>query len=272
MPPPPEAPPADPKIETPPPAAFKDFVPADYHDRGYLKDLLDKPQGAETTAELFKRLDGAQKLIGSRPGIPGDDAKPEDVDAFLSKLRPEKADAYDFKALGEGPDEALTATLREAFHHAGNSKAQVARFFEKFVPAFAERQKVAVEKKKAEDAAFDEIVVKAHGADNAAALETTKAAINEFTPEALQPFVGKISNEDLAIMSGVINGLIKKYGIEDKIKPNGGSTPAGGDADTLRSEMNALIAKPEYRDEFAPGHAAARAKVAELAGKIAAIK
>lgn len=270
----PEAPPADPKTETPPPAAFKDFVPADYHDRGYLKDLLDKPQGAETTAELFKRLDGAQKLIGQRaPAIPGDDAKPEDVDAFLAKLRPEKADAYDFKALGEGEkDEALLGLLRESFHHAGSSKAQVERFLQKFAPAFGERATAAAAEKKAQDDAFDALVAQAHGADNAKALGVTKAALAEFTPEPFKPFLAKMSNEDLAIMSGIINNIVGKYGIEDKIKPAGGGGAPGGDADALRAEMAAIIAKDEYRNEFAPGHAAARAKVTELAQKIAAAK
>lgn len=258
------------------PAAFKDFVPASYHDRGYLKDLLDKPQGAETTEELFKRLDGAQKLIGTRApaAIPGDDAKPEDIDAFLAKLRPEKPDAYDFKALENGgeKDEPLLAALRDSFHHAGNSKAQVNRFLEKFAPVFAERGKAAAAEKKAQDDAFDALVAQAHGADSAKALETTKAALNEFTPEAFKPHLEKLSNENLAIMSSIINGIVAKYGIEDKIKPAGGSGAAGGDVEALRSEMQSIIAKPEYKDEFSPAHAAARAKVAELAQKIAAAK
>lgn len=265
----PDAPPAAPEVKP-----FKEFVPADYHDRGYLKDLLDKPQGAETTAELFKRLDGAQKLIGQRPaGIPGNDAKPEEVEAFLSKLRPEKAEAYDLKVLDNAKDEALVATLREAFHHAGSSETQARRFLEKFIPAFAERSKTAVAEKQAQDEAFNALVQKTFGDDNAKVLARVKGAMDELAPADLKPHLGKLSNENLAIMAGVIDAVLKKYGAEDKVVPGGnGGSGASGDTEAMRAEMSALIAKPEYRDEFAPGHAAARAKVAELAQKIAAAK
>lgn len=258
---------------TPEPVLTKTYIPAEFHDREYLKPWLDKPWNAETGAEVFKKLEGSQKLLGQRvPVIPAADAKPEDVEAFLSKLRPEKADAYDFKALGESKDELLLATLRESFHHAGADPRQVSRFLEKFVPVFAEREKaIAAEQKKLDDA-FNELVVQAHGADNAKALETTKAALEEFTPAALKPHMSKISNEALAIVSGVINNIVAKYGIEDKIKPGGAGGAGGADVEAMRAEMNALIAKPEYRNEFAPEHAATRAKVTELAGKIAAAK
>lgn len=260
---------------TPEPVLAKTFIPAEFHDREYLKPWLDKPWSPELGAEVFKKLDGSQKLLGQRvPVIPAADAKPEDVEAFLSKLRPEKSDAYDFKALGEGTkDELLLATLRDSFHHAGADPRQVARFLEKFVPVFTEREKaIAAEQKKLDDA-FDALVAQAHGADNAKALETTKAALEEFTPAPLKPHIGKISNEALAIVSGVINNIVAKYGIEDKIKPAGsGGAGTGGDVEAMRAEMNALIAKPEYRDEFNPAHAATRAKVTELAGKIAAAK
>lgn len=269
----PDAPPAD-ASTIPPPAAFKEFVPVDYHDRGYLKDLLDKPQGAETTAELFKRLDGAQKLIGQKSvGIPGADAKPEDVDAFLAKLRPEKADAYDFKALGEGSDKELLAVLRESFHHAGNSPAQVSRFLEKFAPVFAERAKTAAAEQKKMDDAFDGLVAQAFGADNAKVMEVVNGALKDHTPEPLRPFLGKISNENLAIMSGVIHSIIKKYGVEDKIIPSGGGAGgSGGDTAALQAELSAIVAQPAYRDEFSPAHAETRAKADALAKKIAALK
>lgn len=265
----PDAPPITPPPDVKP---FKEFVPAEYHDRGYLKDILDKPQGAETTAEFFKRFDSAQKLIGQRPaGIPGDDAKAEEVEAFLSKMRPGKAEDYDFKALGEGTkDPRLLEVLRDAFHHAGNSKAQVNRFLEKFVPIFSEREKAIATKQKELDDAFDGLVKQAFGADNAKVLERVNGALAEFTPEPLKPYLGKVTNENLAIMAGVIDAVLKKYGAEDKITPPGGGGAAGGDEAGLRAELSATIALPEYRDEFSPKHGAARAKAQELAQKITA--
>src|SRR3990167_3219822 len=153
-------------VEAPPvPPLMKTLIPAEFHDRGYLKDWLEKPSSPEMMADVFKKLDGAETLIGKKLGIPAADAKPEEIEKFYAALRPEKDLDYELK-LGEKPDEGFVTELRAAFHATGISKAQAKRFTEKLAPGFEARQVgIAAEQKKLEDA-FDVLTQATFGKDN----------------------------------------------------------------------------------------------------------
>ncbi len=237
--------------QTPPaPPLLKTIIPAELHERGWAKDWLEKPHTPEATAELFKKLDGAEALIGKKTLIPGADAKPEDVEAFYGKLRPAKPEDYEFK-LGEKPDEGFTKELRAAAHAAGLDKRQMAKFIEGLTPGFAARQKAVADAQAAQNAEFEALVEKAHGKENEVVLKRVEAAITEFTPEAYKPFVAELDNKSLAVLSGVLNAVLVKYVPEADLAGMGKGAPSGDGAVTpeaLREEAKKLMASPAYTD------------------------
>lgn len=252
--------------QKPPTETFAKLVPQEFHDRPYLKDILNMPVSPETYHAVFKKLDGAEKLIGKKTAIPdAASASKEDWDQFFSRLRPETAEAYEFKVADgkKAPDEKVVKAIKEMFFKAGLNKRQ-AEMLQQDFDAFAEAQ-TAEQRKAAEDLdkQFEELTAKTFGADNAAILQRTKAMLDQFTPENLKPFVGKLPNESLVILAGVLEGVHQKYVREDGGK--GGGAPAGGHSvDALREEARKIMATEKYTDAFHPGHEAAVAKVQQI--------
>ena len=160
---------------------LKEVVPTEFHDRAYLKDLLAKEQTPEVFAEVFKKLDGAETLIGKRPGIPGADAKDEDWDKFLSGLRPAKMEDYEIPAPTEKDvkrDEEFEKVLRAAFLKGDISKRQASKFMADFSTNLKEystkRNAAQVEAQKKADAEFETLTKAALGADNKAVMVRVK--------------------------------------------------------------------------------------------------
>ncbi len=251
---------------------FKELVPAEYHDRGYLKDILAMPQGPEALTAVLKKLDGAETLIGRKIGIPGTDAKPEEVEKFYSSLRPEKEDDYEIKGLNDNADPEFIKALRGAFHHAGNSKVQAQRFLEKLLPVFeAQATKHADNKKKADDA-FDALAKTALGEDNKAVMAQVRKEIEERCPAEMKPHLDRLNDENMVIMASVIQSIRKQYIPEDQLDPKkalGGS----GSQDDLQAEGRNLMASEAYTNFQHPDHDKTRKRVDEIydrLGKLAA--
>lgn len=242
---------------------FNTVVPKEFHDRPYLKDILGMPVGPEAYNEVFKKLDGAEKLVGKKIGIPDSaTASKEDWDQFYAKLRPETPDAYEFKveAGAPAPDENFVKGVKSIFHKAGLTKHQAAVLqadFNAMAKAqSAEQQKAAA----ALDQQFEELTAKTFGAENAEVLAKTKEMINTFTPENLKPYVAKLPNESLVVLAGILNGVRTKYMKEDNLN-NAGGKPAGTDPMAAREEARKLMALPEYKDAFHPKHNEVVAKI-----------
>ena len=257
--------------EAPPvPEVLSKIVPQEYHDRPYLKDLLAKPQTPETFTELFKKLDNAEKLVGKKVGIPETD-KDEEWTPFLEKLRPAKEEDYEVKMReGAQPDVEFHKALRAAFHGAGVSKIQAARFQEKMFGFLAEREKAMVAEQKKLEVEFDTISKAAFGEANKQVVDRVKAAMDEHAPKVFQPHLGKLDNTALTIMVGVIDSILRKYAPEDKLSPKGGGS--GDEVGTLRDEGRKLMASDAYKDAFHPEHAKTKARVDEIYKQIGAAK
>ena len=95
-------------------------------------------KGYKSVADIAQAARNAESLIGRSVQLPGDDAKPEDIDQFMSKVtakfRPEKADGYQLKppdGLPDGMsiDDGFTTSFREAAHKAGLTAQQAAAMF-----------------------------------------------------------------------------------------------------------------------------------------------
>lgn len=245
----------------------KTLIPADLHDREYLKPWMDKPWTPEVAGELFKKLDGAESLIGRKIGIPTADAKPEEIEKFYSSLRPAKPEEYEFK-LGEKADEATYKEMRAAAHAAGLDKRQMSKFVEAMTPGFEARRKAAETEAAKRDQEFDTLVEQAFGKDpvaSAKAIDDARAALKEHAPAAVQNLIPQLDNKALAVLAGAVKSILAKYTPEDDLNKNkDGAGSNGTDAAALRKEARDLMAKPEYRDFRHADHEKVKARIAEI--------
>ncbi len=264
--PPNEAPPAP---EAPPkPELFSTVIPEEYRDKPYLKDFLTRETNPETYKELFKKLDGAETLIGKKTGVPAADAPEAEWDAFHAKLRPSKADDYEIKA-GADADPEFIKTVRDAFFDAGATKGQASKIISKLQAAIGAQEAKAVEAQKALDAEFDALSKATFGPDNAKALAQASAMIKENCPPALAGHIDKLDNNSMVILAGILNAVHAKYGTEDSQTPDGANAGAV-DTTALYAEGQKLQASAEYKDFQHPAHAATVDRVNAIFKEIAA--
>jgi len=245
-------------------AALKEVVPQEFHDRPYLKDLLDKPQGKEVFAEVFKKLDGAQKLVGKKPGLPAADAPAEEWESVFKQLRPEKEDSYEIQVrTGEKPDVEMGKALKSAFHAAGLSTVQAKKFQDTIMPVLDARRTKAVEAQKKLEDEFESLTKATFGGDNEKVLEKAKAALEEHVPKEFTSHIGTLDNKSLMILVAVVHTFLTKFGKEDNL---GGGKGAGGGAETddLREEARKLQASPAWKDLNHADHAKTEKRVNEI--------
>jgi cell division protein ZapA (FtsZ GTPase activity inhibitor) len=211
---------------------LKEIVPQEYHDAGYLKDLLDKDQKT-ALPEVFKKLHNAQGLIGKKSGLPTADAPEEEWSKFLGSLKAGKPEEYQVPkgADGKDVDPAFAKALQASFHEGDVHPKQAAKFMAKFqaeMKGYAEQQSKA--KKDAEEKAakaFDEIARVALGEQNKEKMTQAKKLLEEHCPANLKAYVGKLDDNALVIMAGVINAIAAEYMPEDALNPKG---KTGGDS------------------------------------------
>lgn len=261
-----EAPPAGTPPAAPAPLAMKDLITeAGLADRAYLKDYAEKPLDKETGLALLKKLDGAEALIGRKIGIPGADAKPEEVTKFYESMRPAKPEDYEVKA-PENADQEFVKEFRAAAHAAGMDKRQVSTFYDKMAAVLQARATAQAAEQAKLDKQFDEFVAQAHGKDAEPVKERVRQALAEHVPQAHQPFLHKLDNNALAVLTDVVNAILVKYVPEDDLQGmgKGGNAGGGNDPKALREEAMKLMADPAYRDFQNPKHAETVKRVSEI--------
>lgn len=109
----------------------------------------------KTADDFFKGVDWMNQTIGKKnvvQGIelPGEDAKPEDWDAFYNGLgRPEKPDGYELPELKDIPEGFVLPEDKQFWanmaHKHGLTKKQAAGLFSEFMQDMSERYKSALE-------------------------------------------------------------------------------------------------------------------------------
>lgn len=255
---------------------LKEVIPAELHDRGYIKESgwLDKPvTDKEVLASVFKKLDGAESLLGKRPAIPGKDAKDEELDKFFGQFRPEKADDYEIPIAKDAKnvDEAFLKTVREAFHAGDINKRQAAKFLAKMTEFGAARQKEAQAAQEKAAKEFDALSKAALGGDNKAVMERARKLIAEHAPAVYKNLVPQLDDKSLLIMTGVLEGVVKAYGLEDKLNPKGSGSGDGGEGsrEEKRERAKALIAEIDKMKPMDPNREKKQAEVNALYKEIA---
>lgn len=258
----PNAPAAPATPAAPAPVDFATIIPAEYKDKPWIKDTKDLPS-------LFKRTDDLISELGKRPSaIPQETASAEDWAKFNKSFGvPEKPEDYKFSA----PPPGLESTpdfqkgVQDILHKAGIS----ARQFKAIEPAWnnlmLEMAKNTQAGAQALDSDFAKLATATFGERKEKALSQAKAMIDKFAPESVKAHVGKLSNENLIIMAGVLDKIITTYVSEDQIPSGGGATPASGEQ-AKRDEAIKIMQTDAYKNAFDPGHEAAVKKVAELYG------
>ena len=251
---------------------FSELVPEEFRDRPYLKEIMAMPQGDDATNALYKKLDGAQKLIGKKTGIPEAGAPQEEWDGLYAKLRLEKAEDYEIVAKDPSKiDPNVSTALKQAFHKAGITNGQGKVVQQVLIDAMSTQGKEFEASEAKINEEFARLTKETFAADNDEALKRTKELIRDNTPDNLKVHTQRLPNELLVVMMGVLNNIHAKYIAEDAPRDNkpGGGSGGDGDMVSIRNEMHKIQGSKEYQDAWHPQNKELRAKVAELAAELA---
>lgn len=241
---------------------FASLIPVEFKDKPWLKDIKD-------VKGLFARTDGLLTEMGKRPaGIPQDNASAEDWAAFNKVWGvPEKPEAY---KLAEGTAEApvdpkFQTGIKSVFHKAGVSERQAKILEEGYNGLAAElsKEKGAAEVVKNED--FTKLADTTFGARKDDALNGAKVLIAKFAPANMKSHIENMSNENLIILAGVLDGVRKEFISEDRL-PSSGAAPVGMTAEQKQARGRELMASKAYTDQFHPDHDKVKDEVARLYG------
>ena len=180
-------------------------------------------------AAIAKTAYEQEKMLGNAIRVPGKDAKPEDVEAYLNKLgRPEKADGYDFTVPKDLPEhlpyDAERATGFKALAHSQGLTAKQAAAIHDWavknaVDDFASYSGKSAEERaeaaKAETAKLEKLWGPLDGDQMKTNLSFADKALKEVGGEdALKEFqrVGLIGTEGNVILSAPIAAMLAKFG------------------------------------------------------------
>lgn len=257
------------------PPAFETLIPEEFRDRAYLSDLKTLPVGPDAYKALFKKLEGAQVLIGKKAGAqpPAADAPAEEAEKFYSTLRPAKAEEYEFPKPAEGQtvDEEFVKNAREIFYQAGLSKAQVAKMLPAFEKYAIERNAPAVAEAQKLDKEFAEMTTKTFGAETAPVLARSKALLETLTPDTLKPYLNRLPNEALVVLTGVMESVRAKFMKEDSMD-GGNPTGAATDVATLNEDLQKVYASDAWKDYKHKDHESVQLKARSIAEAISKAK
>jgi hypothetical protein len=240
------------------PAVFT--VPKEYADRPYLK-------GVDSETKLYEMLDGAQELLGKRPaGIPAVDAPQDEWEKFYAATRPKEAKEYAFDIDPNIKiDPKIVDKTKEIMFKHGLTATQakgVQKDFDEMAKEFAKANGIQLEQQNTD---FDKLATKLFGNDRNTVLARGKELIATFAPPELKGEIAKLSNENLIVLAGVLNGIHAKYIKADgapNTPPGGG--PGGDTPETLRAEARALMASEAYTNPMHAEHENVKKKIDAL--------
>src|SRR5688572_22407573 len=100
---------------TPAPVAPAEYkIPDAYKDKPWASKI-------KTEEDVWKQLDNTQELVGKKHAHPAKDAPPEEWDKYFAGLRPETAEAYEFK---DHPNPEFAKSVGNILFEAGISEHQ----------------------------------------------------------------------------------------------------------------------------------------------------
>lgn len=264
-----------PPAYTPPDIKMAEALPPEFRDKPFFKD--------KTFVDVIKDHVNLQTLLGQRPaGIPKEDATDEEWGKFVEAIKPKSADEYAFpetdfsKKTPRNPEyeKALKGIMLEA----GIPKRQFAKVVAGIESVLgnvvAEDANKKAELAKTRETEFEALLDKTYPKDKQVVIDRTKKLMSDSVDPSLKEKVAAalkdISNENLFVLTAVLDGIHKKYIAEDN--PPGGNDNVGGDAASLQAEAEKIMQSAEYKDFRMAGHDAAKTKVQELFQRVAALR
>lgn len=229
--------------------AFRALLPAEIQSKPYIKEI-------NTFGDLVKKFDGAQSLLGQR-NVPELTAPDDQWEAFHSKTRPEKSDAYQVPQIEGVPPEfvkkaAESKMFRELLHKAGASPYQAKVLLSGFLSEVYKAQ-VGIDQESArataaKDAAFEKMAGELFGGQKDVILANGKKFLAANIPDNVKPFLDSLDDKSLAIVLAATDGMAKKYTGEDPFRGGGGGGGGGETKDQLIGQMQAIMKDPAYAD------------------------
>jgi len=232
-------------------------VPDEYKDKAYLKDV-------NSMDDVFKKLDGAQSLIGrQKVSFLHDDSTEEEIQAFnRSAGMPEKPEEYNFERPDDAiPNEEIDARIKQIFHNAGLSgkaATKVQKEYEGYLNELSAKN----------DEAFDMLSADVLGDKVDGILASGKKLIEENLPPKLAESFSNLPNEALVTMAAVLENVRQKYITEDNINDSNGVGSGSNGVESLREQGRQLLADPARNNAFHPKHKEVNEKLKEVYGQI----
>lgn len=217
-------------------------VPDEFKDEAWAKDL-------KTHEDVWKKLAGAQKLIGKKGIIPpGKDAPKEEWDAHYKALgRPETPEGYEFNSIDELKDIDRNPTLdngiKQILHKYNVPKEAaegIVREYEKLIYDFKKPELDKITKTEKE---FQNLTKEVLGDER----DSTISAFKEIMRESLgdKAFLASklegLDNNALMPLIVFSKNLHDKYVGENKVKVN--TTGTGDMTGDLRTDFQTLSQK-----------------------------
>ncbi len=250
-------------------------VPDIYADKGWAKGLT-------SFDDLWKLTDGGQELIGKK-ALPDASATPEQWDEHYKSIgKPDEAGKYTFnrdnfsKEFQEAQNDEYDNAIKGIFHKAGLQQRQVDIIqpeVEKLAIAIAEgKVKTDAEAQELANKAFDTVADKAFGANRDQILADTKVLLKEHVPKGFEEKIANLDDENLVILSGVLNSIKEKYINEDGSGAGEGGNAGADTVEDLKLKARTIMQSEEYRNSFNSNSESKRKEVRDLFEKIATMQ
>lgn len=259
-----------------PPPDFLSLVPQEYRETEDVKNLAKTENPIQ---ELFKQRYELQKMIGSRPTPPGEDATPEQIADWNKSIGvPEDPNAYEYEALNweelgaqpidkpvieflnstrEGP---MAEMMKGVFQKAGLRPDQ-AKFIQKgfelaTMANHRDQLQATIEGMKTADQQYMDYMNKAHGQNANAVIDAAGKFAQKHMPPELHALLPKLSGEQLGMLSTMLYTSLNKFVREDGSVNSGSNvnTSSNLDPQKISERGRQLMSHPAYFDSSLPEH------------------
>jgi hypothetical protein len=223
----------------------------------FLSSLSEDLRGEQSLKD-FKDVNGlaksyvnANKMLGSRIAIPGENSTPEELNGFYAKLgRPESHDKY---SVDPEDKSELTNKFRETAFKAGLSDKQAKEIYGMFSEEAKNIQKANEENNKNLEAQFN----KEFGANLESVKNNVSKILSEYSPENALEILDKTTPEVQMTLIKIFDNMVKKSNGEGVLK-NGNQTLPSSIEDLIKKRGELMTRRnydkdPEFlsvRDEI----------------------
>lgn len=186
--------------------------------------------------DLFKLIDNQDKLIGQKSIVPDfDKASPEEIEAYVSKLRPADKSAYKF---GDDANPEVSAAVADIMHKAGIPAA----LGNKVIDGYKALERTFMEKRLSKEGLEAEWKKSFGESYQEEAGKTTNFIKEHLTAEDRKLF-DSVPNEHLGLVYRLASVIKKAYGAsEGKAGEAGVGSQKGTDVEGMRKGLRAKMA------------------------------